>query len=247
MPVQVRKEMDGFADKNRVDAETKEVFTFPDLVSRELLAIIFAMIVLCLWSLGMDAPLKAVADPNWTENPAKAPWYFVGLQEVLVYFDPWIAGVAIPLLIIFGLMAIPYLDPNPAGIGTYAFKERKFSISLFMLGYFLWFALIVLGQFLRGPNWQFYWPWQDWATPKEAERQLWNLPGIWGYLAIMGYFVLGLGLPALIKPSFYKKLGFGRYMITWLLILLMFALIVKIVLRIFLHIKYILETPYFSI
>jgi hypothetical protein len=255
MPVQVHTHMDSLIENNLVGAqadiedntEELEVFTFPDLVSRELLAILLAMVVLCLWSLGMDAPLKAVADPNWTENPAKAPWYFVGLQELLVYFDPWIAGVAIPLLIIFGLMAIPYLDPNPVGIGTYTFKTRKFSVSLFMLGYILWFTLILLGQFLRGPNWQFYWPWQDWATPKEAERQLWNLPWGWGYLLIILYFILGLVLPALIQPSFYRRLGFGRHIITWGLILLMFSLAIKIILRIFFHIKYILVTPYFSI
>ncbi|MBI5552441.1 MAG: hypothetical protein HY911_13120 [Desulfobacterales bacterium] len=234
-------------DKNLAGAEISEVFTFPDLVSREFLAILLTIVVLCLWSLGMDAPLKAIADPNWTENPAKAPWYFVGLQELLVYFDPWIAGVAIPLFIIFGLMAIPYLDSNPAGVGTYGFKHRKFAISLFMLGYILWFALILLGQFLRGPNWQFYWPWQDWSVPKEAERKLWNLSGIWSYILIMSYFILGLWLPALIKPAFYKALGFARYLITWLLILLMFSLIIKIILRIFFHIKYILITPYFSI
>lgn len=231
----------------RTAKQDKYVFTFPDLVMREFLAILFACIVLCVWSLTMHAPLKAVADPNWTENPAKAPWYFVGLQEMLVYFDPWIAGVAIPLLIIFGLMAIPYLDPNPAGAGCYAFRRRRFIVPIFLLGYVLWFALIVSGQFLRGPNWQFYWPWENWATHKDAEQQLTSLPASWGYLCVAFYFITGLGLPALVKPSFYRELGFRRYMITWILILLMFAVIIKIVLRIVFHVKYILVTPYFSI
>lgn len=235
--------------KQRIEAIKPErnVFTFPDLVYRELLAVILACAVLSLWSIAVDAPLKAVADPNWTENPAKAPWYFVGLQEVLVYFDPWIAGVSIPLLIIFGLMAIPYIDPNPEGVGRYNFKDRKFAVSLFMLGYTLWFALIVFGQFFRGPNWQFYWPWEDWSLHKEADQKLVSFPGVWGYLAVAGYFLTGLGLPALLKPSFYKTLGFRRYMTTWILILLMFAVILKIVLRIVFNIKYILVTPYFSI
>lgn len=224
-----------------------EVFTFPDLVYRELLAILLALIVLCIWSLAMDAPLKAIADPNWTENPAKAPWYFVGLQEVLVYFDPWIAGVAIPLLIIFGLMAIPYLDPNPTGVGQYDVRHRKFAVPLFMLGYVLWFVLILFGQFLRGPNWQFYWPWEDWGVQKEAEQQLVNLPATWGYLTVAVYFILGLGLPALFRPSFYRQLGLRRYLTTWVLTLLMFAVIIKIVLRILFHVKYILVTPYFCI
>ncbi len=225
----------------------KEVFSFPDLVSREFLAIILACVVLCIWSLAQNAPLKAIADPNWTENPAKAPWYFVGLQEVLVYFDPWIAGVMIPLLIIFGLMAIPFLDPNPAGVGEYNFRDRKFSVSLFMLGFTLWFVLILFGQFLRGPNWQFYWPWEDWGVQKKAEQQLVNFSTLWGYLSVAVYFIVGLGLPALLKPSFYKQLGLRRHLISWILILLMFAVIVKIFLRIAFHVKYILVTPYFSI
>lgn len=225
----------------------EEVFTFPDLVSREFIAIILACVVLCIWSLSVDAPLKAIADPNWTENPAKAPWYFVGLQEVLVYFDPWIAGVSLPLLIIVGLMAIPFLDNNPGGVGQYNFRDRKFSVSIFSVGYLLWFALILFGQFLRGPNWQFYWPWQDWSVHKEAEQQSVNFPAIWGYLSIAGYFILGLGVPALLKPSFYKQLGLGRYVTTWVLTLLMFAVIIKIILRIVFNVKYLLVTPYFSI
>lgn len=224
-----------------------DVFTFPDLISREFLAIIMACVVLCLWSLSVDAPLKAVADPNWTENPAKAPWYFVGLQEVLVYFDPWIAGVSIPLLIIFGLVAIPYLDPNPKGVGRYSFKERKFSVSLFMIGYLLWFGLILFGQFFRGPNWQFYWPWEDWSVHKEADQTLVSFPLFWGILSMSTYFIAGLGLPAIIKPSFYKTLGLRRYVITWGLILFMFGVILKIILRIVFNVKYILATPYFSI
>lgn len=247
--------MDALADEKNVDVKRRKknpqddevVFTFPDLVSREFLVIILACVLISLWALALDAPLKAIADPNWTENPAKAPWYFVGLQEVLVYFDPWIAGVGIPVLIIFGLMAIPYLDPNPAGVGEYNFRDRKFSVSLFMLGYILWFVLIVFGQYLRGPNWQFYWPWESWTVHKEADQQLVNLPILWGYITLGGYFLLGLGLPALVSRSFYKKLGFGRYMTTWILILLMFLIIIKIVLRIVFHIKYILITPYFSI
>jgi hypothetical protein len=227
--------------------EPKVVFTFPELVYRELLAIILACAVLCIWSLAVDAPLKAIADPNWTENPAKAPWYFVGLQEVLVYFDPWIAGVGIPLLIIFGLMAIPYLDPNPLGVGRYNFKDRKFSVTLFMLGYLLWFGLILFGQFFRGPNWQFYWPWEDWSLHKEADQELVSFTPAWGYITIAIYFIGGLGLPALLKPSFFKTLGLKRYLTTWVLILMMFAVILKMILRIAFNVKYILVTPYFSI
>lgn len=235
-------------DENRPrQKEDPLVFTFPDLVAREFLAVIVTFIVLCIWSLAVDAPLKAIADPNWTENPAKAPWYFVGLQEVLVYFDPWIAGVGIPVLIIVGLMAIPYLDPNPKAVGIYTLRERPFSISLFMVGYILWFALILYGQFLRGPNWQFYWPWEDWAVHKEADEKLVNLPFATGLSVTLAYFGAGLVLPGVLARSFYRKLGFVKHVITWTLILLMFSVIIKMAARIFFNIKYILVTPWFSI
>jgi hypothetical protein len=223
------------------------VFTIPDLVFREFIAILIAIIVLSIWSMGIDAPLKAIADPNWTENPAKAPWYFIGLQEMLVYFDPWIAGVMLPGLIIVGLMIIPYIDPNPKGVGEYNLKDRKLSVSMFMVGYTLWFVLIVFGQFFRGPNWHFYWPWEDWSIAKDAEEQLVNLPAILGYTLVVLYFTLGIGLPALLKKQFYKALGPFRYITTMVMILLMFGTIIKIVLRLFFHVKYIIVTPYFSI
>lgn len=223
------------------------VFTFPDLVAREFIAILVAVIILCIWSISIDAPLKAIADANWTENPAKAPWYFIGLQEVLVYFDPWIAGVSIPGLIMLGLMVIPYIDPNPKGVGEYNFKDRKLAVSMFLTGYALWFILIVIGQFFRGPNWHFYWPWEDWSIEKNIEEQLVNLPAVLGYTLLALYFILGVSLPALLKRSFYKQLGLFRYLTTILLILLMFGTIIKIILRLFFHVKYIITTPFFSI
>ena len=230
-------------DKN----SNKKVFVFPELVFKELLAILVAMIVLTVWSLAMDAPLKSIADPNWTENPAKAPWYFVGLQDLLVYFDPWIAGVSIPLLIIIGLAFLPYLDPNPKGVGEYNVKDRKIVVSIFLFGYLLWFILIIVGQFLRGPNWQFYWPWEDWAVEKSAEEALYNLPNALGLLILVGYFSIGLVLPAIMARDLYKKMGLVRHVIAWTLALLMFGIVGKIILRIFFHVKYILTTPYFSI
>ena len=68
-----------------------------------------------IWSIGLPAPLEQPANPAESPNPAKAPWYFLGLQEMLVYFDPWYAGVVLPTFIIIGLMAIPYLDRDPNG------------------------------------------------------------------------------------------------------------------------------------
>lgn len=224
-----------------------EVFSFPDLVYRELLAVIVALIVLTIWAMAVDAPLKGIADPNWTENPAKAPWYFVGLQELLVYFDPWIAGVSIPLLIILGLAALPYLDLNPRGVGRYSFKERKLVVPIFLFGYLMWFGLIVVGEFLRGPNWQFYWPWEDWAVPKPAEPPLKNLPNPVGWALIAAYLLLGLGIAGGLGKALLKKMGWVRFLMGWTVVLLMFGVFAKILLRLFFHVKYLVSTPYFSI
>ncbi len=82
----------------------KEVHVWPFLLRIEFLAAIIVTIILMVWSITLNAPLEEPANPNLTMNPAKAPWYFLGLQEMLVYFDPWIAGVVMPTLIIVGLM-----------------------------------------------------------------------------------------------------------------------------------------------
>jgi hypothetical protein len=234
-------------ERNQAAGNGDEVFAFPDLVFKELLAVLIAALVLTVWSLRIDAPLKAIADPNWTENPAKAPWYFVGLQDLLVYFDPWIAGVGAPLLIIAGLAMLPYLDPNPRGVGAYRVRERPLVVPLFLFGYLMWFVLILIGQFLRGPNWQFYWPWEDWAVPKSAEQALVNLPNPVGLALLAAYFSLGLLLPAIADRGLFRKMRLVRHVIAWSLVLCMFGVVGKVILRFFFNVKYILTTPHFSI
>ncbi|MFQ5496227.1 MAG: hypothetical protein ACE5EX_12705, partial [Phycisphaerae bacterium] len=104
-----------------------KVLVWPDLVYIEFIALILCTAFLVVWAMVLRAPLEQPADPNVAPNPAKAPWYFLGLQEMLVYFDPWIAGVVLPGFIIVGLCAIPYLDHNPKGNGYYTFEERPFA------------------------------------------------------------------------------------------------------------------------
>src|SRR5262249_15257378 len=113
----------------------------------------------------------------------------VGLQELLVYFDPWIAGVLLPGLIIVGLMALPYIDTNPKGVGYYAWKERPFANTLFMLGIVMWFTLIFIGYACRGPNYAWYWPWESWYLIKAAPPPTWN---VFGPLAGTKPFTLGM-------------------------------------------------------
>lgn len=139
-----------------------KVYTWPYLVQVELLGAILFTILVLFWSIVMPAPLEEPANPNATMNPAKAPWYFLGLQELLVYFDPWMAGVVLPSLIIVGLMVIPFVDVNPRGSGFYTWKERKFAVSQFLIGYVMWWVLIIIGTAMRGPNWQLFLPGQDW-------------------------------------------------------------------------------------
>jgi hypothetical protein len=106
----------------------REVHVWPFLLRIEFLATIIVTLILMVWSITLDAPLEEPANPTLTMNPSKAPWYFLGLQEMLVYFDPWMAGVVLPSLILVGLMAIPYMDANPLGNGYYTYKQRKFAI-----------------------------------------------------------------------------------------------------------------------
>jgi hypothetical protein len=133
------------------------VFVWPDLVYIELIAMVVCCVVLIVWSLALRAPLEQPANPVVTPNPSKAPWYFLGLQEMLVFFDPAIAGVILPLLIVLGLMAIPYLDFNPQGGGYYTINQRRFGYAAFQFGFLqLWILLILIGTFFRGPNWNFF-------------------------------------------------------------------------------------------
>jgi len=197
------------------------VDVWPHLVSREFLATLLVTAILLVWSLMMNAPLEAEANLNVTPNPSKAPWYFVGLQELLVYFDPWIAGVVLPTVIIIGLVAIPYVDTNPKGVGYWAKmkwkrlgplpiwypEERPFAVSVFMLGVIMWFVLIFIGTYCRGPNWEWYSPWEVWSHRRIAKMTLKNIPNLWGVLVMGSYFLLGTPFPKPVKDALAAKGG----------------------------------------
>lgn len=248
--------------------EADKIQVWPYLVKVEFLAALLVMVILTFWSFGINAPLEEPANPALTPNPSKAPWYFLGLQEILVYFDPWIAGVVIPSLIILGLCAIPYIDINPKGNGYYIFKERWFAIVTFCFGFIiLWVSLIVLGTFFRGPGWNLFMPWQEWDThrivaltnvdftefffgvpTRLVDDSLNPLAMLIGSLTVLGWY--GVGVVFYIwkrKSELLTKLGPLRYSIVAFLFLTMMALPVKIILRIALNIKYILVTPWFNI
>ena len=128
--------------------DDEKVLVWPDLVYTELICMLAVTAFLLVWAILLKAPLEDPSNPVKTPNPSKAPWYFLGLQEMLVYFDPWYAGVVLPSLVIFGLMAIPFLDYNKKGNAYYTIEDRKFSYLVFQFGFLeLWVTLIILGRF----------------------------------------------------------------------------------------------------
>lgn len=147
--------------------DDEKVLVWPDLVYTELICMVALTAFLLLWGIGLPAPLEEPASSMKTPNPSKAPWYFLGLQEMLVYYDPWMAGVVLPGMVVVGLMAIPYIDFNKKGNGYYTINERKFAYLTFQFGFLvLWITLIVMGTFLRGPNWNFFGFYETWDVHK---------------------------------------------------------------------------------
>ena len=246
--------------------ESDRVWVWPDLVYTELISLIACSVLLIVWSIFLKAPLEQPANPSNTPNPSKAPWYFLGLQEMLVYFDPWLAGVVLPGLIIAGLICIPYIDKNPKGNGYYTFNERKPEIALFLFGFaVLWSSLIVLGTFLRGPNWNFFGPFEFWDIHKlealtnvNLSEYVWvrafrtGLPTAWYLREIVGIlFVLFyvFGLPVILAKAtfkaYYDKLGAPRYYVTVFLFLMMMSLPLKMLARWIFNLKYVVAIPEF--
>ncbi len=236
------------AKKVQKAKKERNPFVWPDLPFKELMCAVAVMALLIIWALLLDAPLGEIATPSRTENPAKAPWYFIGLQEILVYFDPWYSGVVMPSIIMIGLMAIPYVDNNPKGVGEYNFFARKFAMINFLIGYFMWMFAIVVGQFMRGPSWLFFWPWEVWDdSGHHAEVVLKNIDNKIGWISIGIYGVVGFVLPKVLRMKWSRNLDWGRYTIVVTLMLFMYAVPVKVILRQVFHVRYLITTPWFNI
>ena len=243
----------------------EKVWCWPNLVYTELFAIICGTVFLIVWAIVFKAPLEEPANPTWAPNPAKAPWYFLGLQEMLVYFDPWMAGVVLPGVIIVGLVAIPYIDTNPAGNGYFTIKERPLAITGFLFGWLvLWIYLIIVGTFLRGPNWTFYGPFEYWDFHKVVAEYninlsefLWikwlnsSMPKNIVLREIFGIILTCLYLfllpPLLVKTKkvreLVQRIGYCRYYILMGLVVLMLSLPIKMILRWAFGLKYVIALP----
>ena len=254
---------DEYSDPNDLDSQ---VLVWPDLIYVELISLIICSVGLIIWGIVLKAPLEEPANIADSPNPAKAPWYFLGLQEMLVYFDPWLAGVMFPTLIIVGLMAIPYIDLNKKGNGYYSYTERKAELSIFLFGWWvLWIYMVILGTFLRGPNWNFFGPFEKWDEHKvlvlnsiNLSELIWvkflNQPlpknfairEIFGLVGATFYLV---ALPGILAKTFLKsyveKLGLIRYSVFVILLLSMAGLPIKMYLRWTLNLQYIISIPEF--
>jgi hypothetical protein len=237
-----------------------KVHTWPYLVRLEMMVGTAVMAFVTVWSIVVDAPLEEPANPTKTPNPSKAPWYFLGLQEILVYFDPWFAGVVLPGFIIVGLMVIPYIDINPKGNGYYCFKDRWFAISSFLFGFLgLWISTVIIGTFIRGPGWYLFLPGEYWDVHKTAAltNEDWSTffgvasnttaGMLVGAASTVGFL---LGPPAVLwklrykKSPTFQKLGKLRYWITAFLFMSMMGVVFKMVLRLAFNVKYIMLGPY---
>jgi len=190
----------------------------------------------------------------------------LGLQEMLVYYDPWIAGVLLPTLIIIGLCAIPYIDNDPKTSGFYSFKERRRGIIFFLFGFWiLWVLLIITGTFLRGPNWNFFGPFEVWDVHKVVPLVNVNLseffyikwlgkglPHEWyireapGIIIVAFYLVFPIAIASrTFLKDVYKQAGVARYTIYMILLLMMLSLPIKMYLRWAFNLKYVVAIPEF--
>jgi menaquinol-cytochrome c reductase cytochrome b/c subunit len=146
----------GSIQQTRAEAQDK-VHTWPHLLVIEFAAILAMTATVLIFSALVRAPLLGLADVNQTPNPSKAPWYFLGLQELLTMFHPMVAGVTIPGMGIFLLIVAPYVDKNPSNKPS----DRKVAISLFTIFLMFWAVLVIIGSFFRGPGFNFVFPWND--------------------------------------------------------------------------------------
>jgi menaquinol-cytochrome c reductase cytochrome b/c subunit len=140
----------------RVEREQGDrVNVWPHLLVEEFVAMFILLVAVTVFSTFINAPLRELANPNLTPNPSKAPWYFLGLQELLRYFHPMIAGITIPTFILVGLAAVPYVDRNP----SVKPGDRKIAITLFTIMFMFGATLTIIGSFFRGPGYNWIWPW----------------------------------------------------------------------------------------
>ena len=134
-----------------------KVHTWPHLLAAEFVAALAMTAFTFIFSVFVNAPLLQLANTNATPNPSKAPWYFLGLQELLTMFHPMVAGVTLPGVGVIFLVLAPFVDRNPSNKP----EDRKFATSLMTVHLMFWAVLVMIGSFFRGPGFNFVLPWVD--------------------------------------------------------------------------------------
>jgi hypothetical protein len=236
------------------DAQTGAVATWPYLVRLELVAGLATLLVVSWWAIGLPLPLGVPADPSVTPAQAKAPWFFVGIQELLQYFDPWLAGVVLPLVGLLGLAALPYLETDPGGAGHVRLRPAALVALAGLLG--LWLVPAGVGLFLRGDNWMLQPLWraplpQDDPMPlvlgSLGERLGLGPSGaqLLGAVLCLGPFLLlAIGTARLRKRAAAQRL---RLFVAGSFLLILGGVVIKVVLVAALGARYLWVTPWFRI
>ena len=152
----------------RAEARQEDkVNVWPHLLLREAVAAFAMFAFVTVFSMVVNAPLRELANSNLTPNPSKAPWYFLGLQELLRYFHPMVAGVTIPGIALLILRATPFFDKNP----SMRPENRKLAILMFTTFMMFWATLVLSGSFFRGPSFEWVWPWTETcSTPVHPDK-----------------------------------------------------------------------------
>jgi len=192
-------------------ADEEQVQTYPEGLLRVVLAIELLAIALMLISLFFNAPLEGMADPTTTPNPAKAPWYFLGLQEMLHYFPPVVAGVLIPTVLVVALVVIPYFNVNVEADGVFV-KNRKRRLTIFYIGagalsVFLWFlqVYVALGPTLIIAGLMFVAAFSSARSPHAFRRYLESRAVSWW---IMSWFLFEL-IVLTVVGTFFRGPGWS--------------------------------------
>jgi hypothetical protein len=236
------------------------VTTWPHLLRLEVVAGLAVLLAVTWWAILAELPLGPPADGDVTPTLAKAPWFFVGVQETLQYFDAWLAGAVLPLIMIVGLCALPYLDPDAEGGGHYSLGERPVALAVTLGLVLIWLLPMVVGALFRGEQWALQPVWQPpplepplppVQLPSLADRL--GLEGAAAHLAggglCLGPYLVLLALWPLLRRrrSWAARMGAARFLIAGFFLLTAVGVAAKVVLLAVADVRYLWVTPWFRI